>query len=268
MGGGRRAKRVRVLGGRPFQLPPLCASCDGYSVHAGVVIGGRNRKGLEQLCRYIARPPLAKERVEVLPGGRVRIALKRAWSDGTTALELSRLELVERLVSLVPPPRANQVHYHGVLASRSRLRGRVRPKAPKARTRPACVGCRLTKRAREKMRGLASGALFRGVSGENGTNVPQPPRCDWSLDGVVGRSSGGMWRERFWSMRAHGALPESGGASNFPSWARSGRVEMRLMFPILIRLPGRPALSPPPTGSRPAPSPGRAALRAGPHSAG
>ncbi len=70
--GGRRAKRVQVLGGRPFQLPPLCASCDGYTVHAGVVIGARNRKGLEQLCRYITRPPLAKERVEVCcdePGG-------------------------------------------------------------------------------------------------------------------------------------------------------------------------------------------------------
>ena len=92
--GGRRAKRVQVLGGRPFLLPPLCASCDGYTVHAGVVIGARNRKGLEQLCRYIARPPLAKERVEALPDGRVRIQLKRAWSDGTTALELSRLELV------------------------------------------------------------------------------------------------------------------------------------------------------------------------------
>ncbi len=46
VGGGRRAKRVQVLGGRPFRLPPLCASCDGYSVHAGVVIGARNRKGL------------------------------------------------------------------------------------------------------------------------------------------------------------------------------------------------------------------------------
>ncbi|HCH65160.1 MAG TPA: hypothetical protein DFR83_20315, partial [Deltaproteobacteria bacterium] len=63
-----------------------------------------------------------------------------------TALELSRLELVERLVSLVPPPRANQVHYHGVLASRSRLRGRVRPKVPKAKKRPASVGKRLSKR--------------------------------------------------------------------------------------------------------------------------
>jgi len=28
--------------------------------------------------------------------------------------ELGRLELVERLVSMVPPPKANQVQYHGV----------------------------------------------------------------------------------------------------------------------------------------------------------
>ena len=82
LGGGRRVRRVQVLGGRPFQLPPLCASCDGYSVHAGVVIGARNRKGLEQLCRYIARPPLAKERVEALPGGRVSLPCGLVESEG------------------------------------------------------------------------------------------------------------------------------------------------------------------------------------------
>ena len=113
------------------------------------------------------------ERVEALPDGRVRIALKRAWSDGTTALELSRLELVERLVSLVPPPRANQVHYHGVLASRSRLRGRVRPKAPKARTRPASVGRRLSKRGRGRSRWRSWSALLWRVFGVNGFACPK-----------------------------------------------------------------------------------------------
>jgi hypothetical protein len=49
----------------PFRLPPRCASCDGYSVHAGVVIGTRNRKGLERLCRYIARPSLSGWKVMV-----------------------------------------------------------------------------------------------------------------------------------------------------------------------------------------------------------
>jgi hypothetical protein len=171
--GGRRAKRVQVLGGRPFQLPPLCASCDGYTVHAGVVIGARNRKGLEQLCRYIARPPLAKERVEALPDGRVRIQLKRAWSDGTTALELSRLELVERLMALVPPPRANQVHYHGVLASRSRLRARVRPTPPKAKKRPATVGRRLSRHSTRKSRWRAWSDLLWRVFGVVGFGCPK-----------------------------------------------------------------------------------------------
>ena len=64
-------------------------------IHRGGGHGQPRRGGAaRQLCRYIARPPLSKEQVDALPGGRVRIALKRAWSDGTTALELSRLELV------------------------------------------------------------------------------------------------------------------------------------------------------------------------------
>jgi hypothetical protein len=68
---------VQRLGGCTFKLPPLCASCDGYSLHAGVVLGARDRKGLKRLAGHIARPLLAQGRVEVLPGDRVRLHLKR-----------------------------------------------------------------------------------------------------------------------------------------------------------------------------------------------
>jgi hypothetical protein len=74
-----------------------------------VVIGARDRKGLERLCRYIARPPLAKSRLETRQDGTVVIRLKQPWADGTGAIQLSRLELMERLAALVPPPRKNQV---------------------------------------------------------------------------------------------------------------------------------------------------------------
>jgi hypothetical protein len=37
------------------------------------------------------------------------------------------VELVERLCSLVPPPRANQVLYHGVLAANASWRREVVP---------------------------------------------------------------------------------------------------------------------------------------------
>jgi hypothetical protein len=32
--------------------------------------------------RYVLRPPLAQERLTVLPDHRVRLTLKRPWSDG------------------------------------------------------------------------------------------------------------------------------------------------------------------------------------------
>jgi hypothetical protein len=44
---------------------PLCADIDGFSLHAAVRIEAHDHKRLEQLCRYIARPP---------PRGRAREA--------------------------------------------------------------------------------------------------------------------------------------------------------------------------------------------------
>lgn len=82
------------MAGRTYELPPKCAACDGYNLHAGVVIGARDRKGLERLCRYVARPPLAKPRLEERPDGGVRIQFKHPWSDGTEGIDLSRVELV------------------------------------------------------------------------------------------------------------------------------------------------------------------------------
>jgi hypothetical protein len=47
----------------------------------------------------------------------VRLGPRLTWSDGTTAIDLSPLEFVEKLAAIVPPPRVNQVRYHGVLAA-------------------------------------------------------------------------------------------------------------------------------------------------------
>ncbi len=171
----RKARRVQTLGGREFSLPPLCASYGGYSLHAGVVVGARNRDGLKRLAGYIARPPLAKDRLEELPGGRVRVSLKRAWSDGTTALELSCDELVERLVALVPPAGANQVLYGGVLSGRHRWHRSVRPCPPKPAKRPPGVGLRLSKSPAAGGRWIAWSVLLWRVFGVNPVLCPT---CD------------------------------------------------------------------------------------------
>ncbi len=42
--------------------------------------------------------------------------LKTRWRDGTTHILMERSERIERLIPLIPPPRAHQVRYHGILA--------------------------------------------------------------------------------------------------------------------------------------------------------
>ena len=76
--GPRRGQRVTRLGraagpgtSAPFTQPsrPDCAAHDGFSLHAGVCVTGTDREGLERLCRYVARPAIATERLSELPDG-------------------------------------------------------------------------------------------------------------------------------------------------------------------------------------------------------
>ena len=97
------------------------------SLHADVAVPARDRRRLERLCRYVARPPLAHERLEVKPDARLALRLKTRWRDGTTHILMERHELLERLTPLVPPPRAHQVRYHGVLAPCASARARIVP---------------------------------------------------------------------------------------------------------------------------------------------
>jgi hypothetical protein len=60
--------------------------------------------------------------------GLVRITLKRAFSDGTIAIDLDPLSLLSRLAAAVPYPRFHTVRYSGVLASASKLRPMIAPK--------------------------------------------------------------------------------------------------------------------------------------------
>ena len=62
----------------------------------------------------------------------MRIALKRAYADGTVAVDMDPLSLLARLAASVRPPRYHTVKYAGVLASASRWRSRIgsRPVAP------------------------------------------------------------------------------------------------------------------------------------------
>jgi hypothetical protein len=102
------AKRERGLQGMPRETAlrqPLCVDIDGFSLHAAVRIEAHDRKRLEQLCRYITRPSLSDERVQLNAAGQVELKLKTPWRDGTTHLVMSPLQFMQRLAALVPTPR-------------------------------------------------------------------------------------------------------------------------------------------------------------------
>jgi hypothetical protein len=81
---------------------PLCADIDGFSLHAAARAEAHDRKRLQQLCRYITRPSLSDERVQLNSAGQVELKLKTPWRDGTTHLVMSPLEFMQRLAALVP----------------------------------------------------------------------------------------------------------------------------------------------------------------------
>ncbi|MBC8254802.1 MAG: transposase [Ardenticatenia bacterium] len=131
--GPRAGRRVRRLLSDPIEGLPsgrLCFSARGFSLHAATRIEAEDRVGLERLCRYVMRPPLAGGRLQLIDADHLTFRLKTPWSDGTTHLLLSPLELIEKLAALIPPPRLNLVRYHGILAPHARDRHRIVPRPP------------------------------------------------------------------------------------------------------------------------------------------
>jgi hypothetical protein len=91
----------------------------GVSQHAAVTVPARDRHRLERLCRYVARPAVASERLARLEDGLLIYRLKRRWRDGTAAFVFAPEEFVGRMAALVPPPRFHPLRFAGVLAPRA-----------------------------------------------------------------------------------------------------------------------------------------------------
>ncbi len=128
---GRRAgARVWRLGHDPeaawvASSSPRQAHLDGFDLHANVWVPATNRARLEELCRYLLRPPVAQDRLRLTGDGRIRLTLKTPWADGTRHLLFEPLEFLEKLAALIPRAHVNLILYHGVLAPHARWRPRV-----------------------------------------------------------------------------------------------------------------------------------------------
>jgi hypothetical protein len=82
-------------------ISPVCASNMGFTLHAATTVSAHDTRAREALARYTMRPPLAQKRLHLLPNDIVRIELKRAFRDGTWAIELDPLSLLCRLAASV-----------------------------------------------------------------------------------------------------------------------------------------------------------------------
>jgi Putative transposase len=89
------------------------AHLGGFDLHAGIAVPAGDRERLEHLCRYVLRPPVAQDALELTEDGRVLLRMRRPWHDGTRAIVFEPHELIERLEALVPKPRINLLIYTG-----------------------------------------------------------------------------------------------------------------------------------------------------------
>ncbi len=111
--------------------------------------GAGQRKTLERLCRYITRPALANDRVQMNASGQVEL-IKCPWERRHDASGDVALEFMHRLAALVSRPRSHLIRFGGritslremsvpplrawVLAPNAKLRAKV---VPRPREEPA-----------------------------------------------------------------------------------------------------------------------------------
>ncbi|XYH94990.1 transposase [Sorangium sp. So ce1128] len=156
---------------------PLCASLDGFTWHAATRAGAHHAAAREALLRYVLRPPIAQERVELQQDGLVRLSLKRAFADGTVAASMIRSR---SCVGSRPAPRrrafirsstqgCSRPQVHGVSASaraqRSQKSLRRRTMSPLPDASAAAIG-RGPSFCAARLRSMCSSA--------------QPARAGWS----------------------------------------------------------------------------------------
>jgi hypothetical protein len=112
--GPRSGARVGRLGdaadrGLVTSRGPRQAQLEGFDLHANVWVPRNDRARLEQLCRYLLRPPLAQDRVRLRADGRILVELKPVWRDGTAQRLFEPIEFMEKLAAIHPRARGMEL---------------------------------------------------------------------------------------------------------------------------------------------------------------
>jgi hypothetical protein len=75
-----------------------------FDLHAGVAVPAGDLERLEHLARYVLRPPVAQDALELTADGKILLNMRRAWHDGTRAILFEPHELINGRIcaSLTP----------------------------------------------------------------------------------------------------------------------------------------------------------------------
>ncbi len=179
----------------------------------------RNRAGLERLCRYLLRPPLAQERLRLRADGRIVVELRKAWRDGTTHVLFEPIELLEKLAALTPRPETHLLLYHGVLAPHAAWRRQVARFGEFAREDPAAHAAQ--DRCGNQPRGRTWAALMGRAFG---IDVLACPRCGGRLRLIAAIEEPAVVRK----ILAHlGLTPSEGSPGPGPPSDGAGALPLR-----------------------------------------
>jgi len=141
-----------------LEMPPSrhrrqrVAVAEGFSLHADTAVHANDREGLERLCRYGARGPIAECRLRKVNDELYEYTPKRG-----VIFTLTAKDLVRRLVALAPPAKSHLTSFHGVYAPHAKLRSLVTA-APATVEPPTPVATQRTTKATK----------------------PRRPRLDWA----------------------------------------------------------------------------------------
>ena len=171
----------------PFAKSRLCRTMHGFSLHCATAVKTSDRKGLERLVSYMARGPLANERVTLTGHGKVKLKLKTNYSDGTSHLLFTKSEFIERLAALIPPPRTHLVRWSGFFAPKSPLRKLItlKPKIKKGFQFKPCSHDSKEGEDGSKEKSLSRSSWARVLERVFKIDVAKCDRCDGTLKPVA-----------------------------------------------------------------------------------
>ncbi len=97
---------------------------EGFSIHAKVATLPHQKEKLTRLIRYVARGPIATERLSEV-NGKIVYKMKTTWHNGADRVAFTKEGFIQRLIALIPPARSHLIRYHGIFGPNFKYRNEI-----------------------------------------------------------------------------------------------------------------------------------------------